>query len=125
MTAETPADVPPPPHPHRRREPLPWQQPKPAEEDPDARRAVEAIRACASYRLAEQDVDYLTGEDLRGLRLQLEYQRADTILREHGIDRTIVVFGSTRRVIITMSPASSVAWSARPARTAESLGSRS
>jgi uncharacterized protein (TIGR00730 family) len=88
--------VPPPPHPHRRREPLPWQQPKPAEEDPDARRAVEAIRACASYRLAEQDVNYLAREDLRGLRLQLEYLRADTILREHDVDRTIVVFGSTR-----------------------------
>jgi uncharacterized protein (TIGR00730 family) len=57
---------------------------------------VEAIRACASYRLAEQDVDYLAHEDVRGLRLQLEYLRVDTILRERGIDHTIVVFGSTR-----------------------------
>jgi predicted Rossmann-fold nucleotide-binding protein len=28
--------------------------------------------------------------------MQLEYHQADTILREHGIDHTIVVFGSTR-----------------------------
>ena len=96
MTSERPPQVPRPPRPDQRRKPLPWQRPKPAEEDPDAPRAVDAIRACTNYRLAEQDVDYLAREDLRGMRLQLEYLRADTILREHGVDHTIVVFGSTR-----------------------------
>ena len=96
MTSERPVQVPRPPHPDQRRKPLPWQRPKPAEEDPDAPRAVDVIRACTNYRLAEQDVDYLAREDLRGMRLELEYLRADTILREHGVDHTIVVFGSTR-----------------------------
>src|SRR5262249_61708000 len=60
------------------------------------RRAVEAIRACTTYRRAEQDGDYPPREALRGMRRDLEYLRADTILREHGVDHTIVVFGSTR-----------------------------
>jgi len=96
VTSERRTQVPLPPHPHQRREPLPWHRPKPAEEDPQAKRALEAILACPSYQLAEQDVAYLARDDLRGLRLQLEYLKIDTLLREHGIDATIVVFGSTR-----------------------------
>jgi uncharacterized protein (TIGR00730 family) len=88
--------VPAPAHPDERREPLPWHRPKPAEEDPGAPRAVQAIRESPTYRLAEQDVDFIARADIRGPRLEIEYLKADTILAEQHIDHTIVVFGSTR-----------------------------
>jgi uncharacterized protein (TIGR00730 family) len=88
--------VPAPAHPHERREPLPWHRPKPAEEDPGAPRAVQAIRESPTYRLGEQDVDFIARADIRGPRLEIEYLKADTILAEQHIDHTIVVFGSTR-----------------------------
>lgn len=88
--------MPAPAHPHERREPLPWHRPKPAEEDPGAPRAVQAIRESPTYRLAEQDVDFIARADIRGPRLEIEYLKADTILAEQHIDHTIVVFGSTR-----------------------------
>jgi hypothetical protein len=88
--------VPTPAHPHERREPLPWHRPKPAEEDPRAPEWVRAIRESPTYRLAEQDVDFVARADIRGPRLEIEYLKADTILAEQHIDHTIVVFGSTR-----------------------------
>jgi uncharacterized protein (TIGR00730 family) len=88
--------VPAPPHPHRREEPLPWQSPKPAHEDPQAPDCLAAILRSPSYRLAEQDLDFLARDDMRGPRLQIEYLKASFGLSEQGIDHTIVVFGSTR-----------------------------
>jgi predicted Rossmann-fold nucleotide-binding protein len=84
------------PHPDRRREPLPEQQPKATQDDPHALQAIQAILDSPSYRLAERDVDFLARDDVRGPRLQLEYLKPDTVLREHGVEHTIVVFGSTR-----------------------------
>jgi hypothetical protein len=86
----------PPPHPDRRREPLPEQQPKATQDDPHALQAIRAILDSPSYRLAERDVDFLARYDVRGPRLQLEYIKPDTVLREHRVEHTIVVFGSTR-----------------------------
>lgn len=85
-----------PPHPQRRREPLPGQRPKPAEEDPDAPQRVAAILASPSYREADQDVDFLNRDDTRAPRLQLDYLKAELLLERHGIVHTVVVFGSTR-----------------------------
>jgi len=96
LTANQRRAVPTPAHPHQRREPLPWQRPKPAEEDPAARKSLEAILKSPSYRLAEEDIDFIAREDIRGPRLEIEYLKADTILAEQHIDHTIVVFGSTR-----------------------------
>ena len=88
--------IPSPPHPHRRREPLPWQRPKSPEEDPEARQRVQRILESHSYRLAEADPEFLSRDEARGLRLQLEYLKPETLLDEQGIRHTIVVFGSTR-----------------------------
>ena len=96
MTANHRTPVPQPAHPKQRRQPLPWHRPKPAEEDPGAPEAVRAIRNNASYRLAEQDADFIARNDIRGPRLEIEYLKADTILADQHIDHTIVVFGSTR-----------------------------
>jgi len=49
-----------------------------------------------SYRLAYRDHDFLLKDELRPVRLQLELLKPELILREHGIERTIIVFGSAR-----------------------------
>ena len=88
--------IPEPAHPRQRREPLPWQVAKPPEEDPDALRRIETILNSPSYRLAEQDLDFLARNDVRGERLLLDYLKPELLLAEHGIRNTIVVYGSTR-----------------------------
>ena len=89
-------EIPAPADPEKRREALPWQQPKAAEEDPQAPRRVQAILNSLSYRRADTDTDFLAENDLRGVRLQIDYLKPELLLREHDIDRAIVVFGSTR-----------------------------
>ena len=57
---------------------------------------MEALLRSPAYREADQDLDFLQEEDTRGLRLQLEYLKAETLLRKHNVRHTIVVFGGTR-----------------------------
>ncbi len=47
-------------------------------------------------RLAFEDLDLLKSDDLRGLRLQLEFLKPERQLRNERIKSTIVVFGSAR-----------------------------
>ena len=86
------------PHPQQRRQPLPGQQPKPSQDDAGAPVAVKKILACPSYRQADEDLDFLQAPETRGVRLQLEYMKAEQLLEEHRVAHTIVVFGSTRIV---------------------------
>jgi len=88
--------IPTPPHPHRRREPLPWHLPKPSDDDPDAPQRIQAILDSPSYRQADQDISFLNLDETRGVRLQIDYQKPEFLLEQHGIQHTIVVFGSTR-----------------------------
>jgi uncharacterized protein (TIGR00730 family) len=88
--------IPTPAHPHKRREPLPWQQPKATEEDPEALRRVQAILNSPSYRRADDDSAFLARDGVRGVRLQIDYLKPELLLEEHQIHQTIVVFGSTR-----------------------------
>lgn len=88
--------IPTPARPEQRCEPLPWQQPKPVEEDPEALGRVAAILNAPNYRLADEDTDFLHRDDVRGVRLQMDYLKAELLLEQHGIRHTIVVFGSTR-----------------------------
>ena len=88
--------IPVPPHARHRREPLPWHEPKSPHEDPDAPRRLQQILQSDSYRQADQDVDFLGLDDTRGIRLQLDYQKPELLLEQHGVKHTIVVFGSTR-----------------------------
>ena len=82
--------------PERRQTELPWQEPKPPHEDPRAPELVAAIIKSPNYCQADQDVDFLNRDETRGVRLQLDYMKAETLLQEHGITHSIVVFGSTR-----------------------------
>jgi uncharacterized protein (TIGR00730 family) len=50
----------------------------------------------ASYRLPVEDIDFLMRDELRGVRFQLEYAKAEILLREWGVRSTIIVFGSAR-----------------------------
>jgi uncharacterized protein (TIGR00730 family) len=91
---EPPARAPEPPS--ERREPLPWQEPKPAAEDPGAPARVQRLLESPTYRQADQDVDFLNLDATRGVRLQIDYLKAELGLEERGVEHTVVVFGSTR-----------------------------
>ncbi len=49
-----------------------------------------------AYRLAFADQDFLTREDLRPVRLQLELLKPQLLLDEQGIRSTVVLFGGAR-----------------------------
>ena len=57
---------------------------------------LQAILSSPSYRLAEDDLDFLESDGARATRLALEFHRADHYLRAFGIESTVVVFGSAR-----------------------------
>ena len=71
---------------------------------PTAEQDAKASTRCAatpqtqspSYRLAYADNDFLTREELRPVRLQLELLKPELIQHELGIEATVVVFGGTR-----------------------------
>ena len=50
----------------------------------------------ATFRLAFSDPEFMTSEDTRGVRFQLEYLKPEFALREHGINSTVVLFGGAR-----------------------------
>lgn len=49
-----------------------------------------------SYRLAFDDKDFLLAEEQRGVRLMLELNKPDYLLKQRGIQHTVVIFGSAR-----------------------------
>ena len=49
-----------------------------------------------AYRLAFADGDFLTREELRPVRLQLELLKPQMIMDERGIESTVVMFGGAR-----------------------------
>jgi len=52
--------------------------------------------AAPAYRLPVLDQDFLLSDSMRGVRFQLEYQKAEEYLRKWGVATTVVVFGSAR-----------------------------
>jgi len=91
-------EVPVPPSPQHREEALPWEQPKPPDEDPQAPSKLEKIIRSPSYIQADKDPDFLGLDETRGVRLQVDYLKPELLLKKHGVEQTIVVFGSTRIV---------------------------
>src|SRR6184192_960124 len=55
-----------------------------------------AQMASPAFRIAALDQDFVLGDTTRGVRFQLEYQKAEEYLRAWGIASTVVVFGSAR-----------------------------
>ncbi len=50
----------------------------------------------SAYHLAFTDVDFLLQEELRPVRVQLELMKPEMVQARHGIESTIVLFGSAR-----------------------------
>ena len=49
-----------------------------------------------AYRLPALDTDFIQSDSMRGVRLLLEYSKAEERLRSWGVRSTVVVFGSSR-----------------------------
>ncbi len=64
--------------------------------------------ASAAYQLAYADPEFLTSDDTRGVRFQLEYLKPEFTLRERGIRSTVVLFGGAR-----IPEPGKAAWAAR------------
>lgn len=58
----------------------------------------QAILDSSSYLMAEVDIEFLGRGEQRPVRMQLELQKVETLLRENDIKSTIVVFGGTQIV---------------------------
>jgi uncharacterized protein (TIGR00730 family) len=50
----------------------------------------------SAYHLAFTDIDFLLQEELRPVRVQLELLKPEMVQARHGIESTIVIFGSAR-----------------------------
>jgi len=48
------------------------------------------------YEITKEDMDFFYSDDARGLRLQVDYLKAEVRLKKTGIEHTIVVYGSAR-----------------------------
>ena len=60
-------------------------------------RTIESAQTTSpSYRLSFNDPDFLTREELRPVRLQLELLKPELLQQQQGVKATVVVFGSSR-----------------------------
>ncbi|TFG61582.1 MAG: LOG family protein [Nitrospirales bacterium] len=54
------------------------------------------LSSSSAYKRADSDSDFLQRDELRAVRLQLEWFKPELIQQDEGIESTIVVFGSSR-----------------------------
>jgi len=80
------------------RAPLPWHSPVITEKDSKAVAMIKTILAHPSYRIAEEDPDFMQSYEGRGTRLSIDYLKAELTMARLGVEYTIVVFGGTRIV---------------------------
>ncbi|MCW8896207.1 MAG: TIGR00730 family Rossman fold protein [Sulfurimonas sp.] len=90
--------IPQPPKAKKRKEKLPCESLKSIKDEPQAVKRVENLMKSPSYRAADRDPNFLRDDSVRGVRLQIDYLKAELLLQEHGVEQTIVVFGGTRIV---------------------------
>ena len=57
---------------------------------------VAALIADPAYRPADRDLDFLAQEEMRSVRIGLDYEKAELALTAHRVRHAIVVFGSAR-----------------------------
>ncbi len=67
-----------------------------AAEDARAARIRASMTHLPSYELAYTDEEFLLRDELRSVRLQLEWLKPDMEQEEHGIESTVVLFGGAR-----------------------------
>lgn len=73
-----------------------------------------------SYRLAYADDDFLLSDDLRAVRLQLEWLKAEFVQEAHQIESTVVIFGGAR-----FAEAKTLTQTTAPSTIAENLSKNS
>ena len=66
--------------------------------DAEARERVRRLVASPSYKQADEDKAFLLRPEMCGVRLQLDFWKTEEILQRHGIQHTVVVYGSTRLI---------------------------
>ena len=49
-----------------------------------------------AYKLAYDDIDFLLRDEMRPVRFLLELSKPELLLQEHGVENTVVIFGSAR-----------------------------
>ena len=59
---------------------------------------LDKILRSPSYRLAFEDIDFLTDPELRPMRMEMELLKPEMSLKANDVVSTVVVFGSTRIV---------------------------
>ncbi len=64
--------------------------------DPEVPKKALALSQSASYRRAHRDLDFIQRDELRPIRLQLEYLKPEMAMVEHGVQGTVVSFGGAR-----------------------------
>ncbi|MDP2866932.1 MAG: TIGR00730 family Rossman fold protein [Elusimicrobiota bacterium] len=64
--------------------------------EPKISKEVLALRRSKAYRKAYLDPEFLTRDELRPVRLQLELLKPEMTLAEYGVKSTVVCFGSAR-----------------------------
>lgn len=62
----------------------------------DPAKITDALMQSPAYRRADQDIEFLSRDELRPVRLQLELLKPELIQQEEGVGSTVVVFGSAR-----------------------------
>ena len=71
---------------------------KKSKEYSEALEQIKAIVNDPTYEVAEEDKNFIYSDEASGVRLQLDYLKAEVKMNKQGIDNTIVVFGSARIV---------------------------
>jgi len=57
---------------------------------------IQVLTESEPFRLATNDPDFLEHNDLRSIRLQLEYLKPERVMRKQDVLSTVIVFGSAR-----------------------------
>ncbi|WP_345992917.1 TIGR00730 family Rossman fold protein [Sulfurimonas sp. HSL-1716] len=79
-------------------ETMPWRHPKSTKEDPQAEELVKNLIGSDSYKIALEDIEFMNSYEARGIRLELDYLKAELVMNRLGIEHTIAVFGSARTI---------------------------
>lgn len=67
-------------------------------ENDETRNKIKTIIDDPGFEVAEDDKNFIYSNEARGVRLELDYLKAEVKMQKEGIDHTIVVFGSARIV---------------------------
>lgn len=59
---------------------------------------IRALLKSPAYRRADRDLGFLEKDDVRHVRLELEFLKPDLAMRDHHVESVIVLFGGTRIV---------------------------